>query len=66
MRNLRQAVGARAWGQVQDRMADVQQDPHEEVAFHQPPELIGEVVETLTGIQQFVDSWVLPAVRGLL
>ena len=36
------------------------------VAFHQPPELIGEVVETLTGIQEFIDSRVLPTVRSLL
>jgi hypothetical protein len=38
----------------------------EEVAFHQPPELIGEVIETLAGIQQFIDSRVLPVVRSLL
>lgn len=37
-----------------------------QVAFHQPPELIGEVVETLTGIQEFIESRVLPAVRSLL
>lgn len=36
------------------------------VAFHQPPELIGDVVETLTGIQDFIDRGVLPAVKGLL
>lgn len=38
----------------------------QEVAFHQPPELIGEVIETLTGIKKFVDSRVLPTVRFLL
>jgi hypothetical protein len=38
----------------------------QEVAFHQPPELIGEVVQTLTGVQQFIDSRVVPTVRSLL
>ena len=38
----------------------------EEVAFHQPPELIGEVIETLRGIQEFIDGRVLPTVKRLL
>ena len=38
----------------------------QEVAFHEPPELIGELVETLTGINEFIDSRVLPTVKSLL
>jgi hypothetical protein len=38
----------------------------EQVSFHHPPELIGEVTETLTGIQKFIDEWVAPTVRLLL
>jgi hypothetical protein len=37
-----------------------------QVAFDEPPELIGDLVETLTGINQFIDSRVLPTVKALL
>jgi hypothetical protein len=37
-----------------------------DIAFNEPPELIGGVVETLGGINQFIDSWVLPTVKALL
>lgn len=37
-----------------------------EVAFHEPPELIGDLVQTLTGINEFIDARVLPVVRSLL
>jgi hypothetical protein len=37
-----------------------------QVALHEPPELICDLVETLSGINQFIDSRVVPAVRTLL
>lgn len=37
-----------------------------EVTLNEPPEVIGELVEVVTGIEQFIDSRVLPTVRTLL
>jgi hypothetical protein len=37
-----------------------------QIGLDEPPELIGEVVQTLTQINQFIDSEVFPAVKALL
>jgi hypothetical protein len=37
-----------------------------QVALDEPPDVFGEVVELLTGINQFIDTRVLPAIRSLL
>ena len=37
-----------------------------DVALHEPPELIGTLLETLSGIHEFIDSRVLPTVETLL
>lgn len=37
-----------------------------EIALDEPPEVFGELVEVLTGINQFIDRGVLPVVRSLL
>jgi hypothetical protein len=37
-----------------------------QVALHEPPELIGDLVETLTGINEFIDARVLPTIKALL
>ncbi len=37
-----------------------------DVALHEPPELIGDLIETLTGINQFIDARVVPTVKTLL
>ena len=38
----------------------------QQVALHEPPELIGDLIETLRGINQFIDGHVLPTVKSLL
>jgi hypothetical protein len=40
--------------------------PTYDVALHEAPELIGNLIETLAGINEFIDSRVLPAVAALL
>jgi hypothetical protein len=35
-----------------------------EVTLNEPPEVIGELVEVLSGINQFIDIRVLPTVRS--
>jgi hypothetical protein len=40
--------------------------PTYDVGLHEPPELIGNLIETLTGINQFIDRRVVPAVMSLL
>lgn len=37
-----------------------------DVRFHEPPWLIGNLIDTLTEINRFIDARVLPAVRSLL
>lgn len=40
--------------------------PAYEVRLDEPPELVGNLIETLGHINQFIDSRILPAVRALL
>lgn len=37
-----------------------------EIRLHEPPEIIGEIVEVLASIDQFIDARVFPTVRALL
>jgi hypothetical protein len=45
---------------------DVYLFPTYDVRLHEPPEVVGDLVETLAGIDQFIDGRVLPTVRALL
>jgi len=38
----------------------------QQVALNEPPELIGDLIETLAGINQFIDGRVLPTVKALM
>jgi hypothetical protein len=51
------------WGKAD---MDVYLLPTYDVALHEPGELIGNLIETLAGINQFIDGRVLPAVATLL
>lgn len=40
--------------------------PSYDVRLNEPPELFGNLIDTLTGISQYIDARVLPAIRSLL
>jgi hypothetical protein len=40
--------------------------PAYDLSLHEPPELIGDLIETLRDINQFIDNRVLPTVKALL
>ena len=56
----------RATPDYRERDVDMYLIPAYKVALDEPPELIGELAETLTSINQFIDSRVLPTVNALL
>jgi hypothetical protein len=37
-----------------------------DVAFHEPPALMGNVLETLTGINNFIEGGVVPTIQSLM
>jgi hypothetical protein len=45
---------------------DVYLRPAYDVRLDEPPELIGDLIETLAGVNEFIDRCVLPTVRTLL
>ena len=46
--------------------ADVHLVPAYGLALNEPPDLIGDLIETLTAINEYIDQRVLPVVRTLL
>jgi hypothetical protein len=51
---------------TQKRDADVYLRASYEIRLNEPPELLGNLLATLTSINKFIDSWVLPTVVELL
>jgi hypothetical protein len=52
---------------VQEKLdVDVYLLPAYHVRLDEPPKLFGDLIDTLAGINDFIDRWVLPTIRGLL
>jgi hypothetical protein len=45
---------------------DVYLLPAYDVALNEPPELVGDLIQTLAGINEFIDRRVRPAVTALI